>query len=92
VTLFVVAFGFAFQVPIVVILLARLGVVSPAALAAARRYVIALIVVVSAVLTPPDPLTLFLMAIPMYALFELSLWVARVVAPRPQAGGAPALE
>ncbi len=92
VTLFIIAFGFVFQVPIVVLLLARFGVVSPATMTSTRRYVIALIVVVSAVLTPPDPLTLFLMALPMYALFELSLWIARLLAPRPRAGIEPAVE
>jgi sec-independent protein translocase protein TatC len=92
VMLFIIAFGFVFQVPIIVLLLARFGVVSPETLVATRRYAIALIVVVSAVLTPPDPLTLFLMGIPMYALYEVSVWLARLIAPKPHARIEPVIE
>lgn len=81
---FVLAFGFIFQLPIVVVFLARLGIVSPATLAAGRRYAIVGIVVLSAVLTPgTDVVSQMLMAVPTYALYELSIWLARLVAPKP---------
>jgi sec-independent protein translocase protein TatC len=89
---FALGFGFVFQVPIAVIFLARMGLVSPAALAGTRRYAIVAIFVVAALLTPPDPLTQILMAVPMVILYELSIWVARLVAPRPLAGSEPAAE
>ncbi len=81
---FVLAFGFIFQLPIVVVFLARMGIVSPATLAAGRRYAIVGIVVLSAVLTPgTDVVSQMLMAVPTYALYEISIWLARLVTPRP---------
>lgn len=80
---FVLAFGFVFQIPIVVVFLARLGLVSQATLAAGRRYAAVGIVVLAALLTPgTDVISQLLMAVPTYALYELSIWLARLVAPR----------
>lgn len=81
---FMLAFGFIFQLPIAVVFLVRMGLVSPATLAAGRRYAIVGIAVLSAVLTPgTDVVSQMLMAVPTYALYELSIWLARLVAPRP---------
>jgi sec-independent protein translocase protein TatC len=86
---FVLAFGFIFQLPIVVVFLARLGLVSPAALATGRRYAVVGICVLSALLTPgTDVVSMMLMAVPTYALYELSIWLARLVAPK----ASPAVE
>ena len=80
---FVLAFGFIFQLPIVILFLARLGIVSPAGLASTRRYAIVGIVTLSAVLTPgTDVVSQMLMAIPTYALYEISILLARLVAPK----------
>lgn len=80
---FVLAFGFVFQIPIVIVFLARLGLVSPAALATGRRYALVGIFVLSALLTPgTDVVSMLLMAIPTYALYEISIWLARLVAPK----------
>lgn len=82
-TAFVLAFGLVFQLPVVVLFLARIGVVTPAALAAGRRYALLGIVVLSAVLTPGgDLFSQLLMAGPTYLLYEASIWIARAVAPR----------
>lgn len=82
-TAFVLAFGLVFQLPIVILFLARIGVVTPASLAAGRRYAVLGIVVLSAVLTPGgDAFSLALMAVPTYLLYEASIWIARVFAPR----------
>lgn len=82
-TAFVLAFGLVFQLPIVILFLARLGVVTPATLAAGRRYAILAIVVASAVLTPgTDVFSQLLMAVPTYLLYEASIWVARIFVPR----------
>ena len=80
---FVLAFGFVFQLPMVVIFLAQLGLVSPATLAGGRRYAIVGIVILSAFLTPgTDVVSQILMAVPTYLLYELSIILARFVAPK----------
>lgn len=82
-TAFVLAFGVVFQLPVVVLFLARLGIVTPASLAAGRRYALLGIVVLSAVLTPGgDVVSQVLMALPTYLLYEGSIWIARLVAPK----------
>jgi sec-independent protein translocase protein TatC len=71
------AFGIAFEVPIAVILLARMGVIEPDTLARKRPYVILWAFVVAAVITPPDVFSQFFLAVPMIILFEVGLFVAR---------------
>ncbi len=70
-------FGIAFQLPIVMIFLNRIGVLSRSRVVAMRRYAIILVVVVAAVLTPPDVVSQILLAIPMLGLFELSILFMR---------------
>jgi sec-independent protein translocase protein TatC len=82
------AFGVAFEVPVVVMLLALTGLVSPQKIAAARGYVVIGVFVAAAVLTPPDPMSQIMMAIPMWLLFEAGLLMARVLARDKQAGAA----
>lgn len=82
---FVLAFGFIFQLPIVVVFLTRIGIITPATLVTGRRYAMVGIVVLSALLTPgTDVVSQLLMAVPTYALYEISIWLARMVAPRPE--------
>jgi len=71
------AFGIAFEVPVAVVILAWMGIVNPDSLAEKRPYVIVGAFVVAAVLTPPDVLSQFLLAVPMLILFEIGLFVAR---------------
>ncbi len=70
-------FGIAFQLPVIMILLNRIGVLSRARVVAMRRYAIILIVIVAAVLTPPDVVSQILLAVPMWALFEISVLFMR---------------
>lgn len=70
-------FGVAFQLPLVLVLLNRLGVLPRARMVAMRRYAIVIIVIVAAVLTPPDVVSQVLLALPMWALFELSILFMR---------------
>jgi sec-independent protein translocase protein TatC len=76
------AFGITFEIPIVVMVLVRFGVVSIERLRAARPYVIVGAFVVSAIITPPDVLSQFLLAVPMCLLYEAGLFVARFVGRR----------
>lgn len=70
-------FGIAFQLPLVLVLLNRIGILSRARAVKMRRYAIVLIVVVAAVLTPPDVVSQVLLALPMWGLFEASLLFMR---------------
>ena len=79
------AFGVTFEIPILVVLLVRFGVVDAQKLKQARPYVIVGAFVVSAVVTPPDVLSQFMLAVPMCVLFEAGLFFARFVAARPKA-------
>jgi sec-independent protein translocase protein TatC len=71
-------FGFAFEMPIVITFLARIGIVSVDFLKKNRKYAILIIFIVAAILTPPDGVTQILMAIPMLALYEMSILGARL--------------
>ena len=67
------AFGISFQLPILLNLLARIGIVNSNYLKKRRRYVIVIIFTVAAILTPPDPITQIGLAIPLLLLYELSI-------------------
>lgn len=67
-------FGVAFQLPLVMVILNRIGVLSKASAIKSRRYIIILIFVMAAVLTPPDIVSQILLAVPMWLLFEASLF------------------
>jgi sec-independent protein translocase protein TatC len=79
------AFGLTFEIPIVVIILVRAGVVSVEKLKEVRPYVIVGAFVVAAVVTPPDVLSQFMLAVPMCLLYEAGLFFARFVGVRPRA-------
>ncbi len=70
-------FGVAFQLPLVLVLLNRIGVLPRSRVVKMRRYAIVIIVVIAAVLTPPDVVSQILLALPMLALFELSILFMR---------------
>ena len=71
------AFGISFQLPIILNLLARIGVVNSEYLKTRRRYVIVIIFALAAILTPPDPITQVGLAIPLLLLYELSILTVR---------------
>ena len=73
------AFGVTFEIPVVVVVLARAGIVSLDQLKQARPYVIVGAFVVAAVVTPPDVISQILLAVPMWLLYELGIFVARFV-------------
>ena len=76
------AFGITFEIPIVVIVLVRMGIVSVEQLKAARPYVIVGAFVIAAVVTPPDVLSQFMLAVPMCILYEAGLFLSRFVGAR----------
>lgn len=86
-----VAFGVTFEVPVVVIVLVRMGVVSVAKLREIRPYVIVGAFVVGAIFTPPDVLSQLMLAVPLCILYELGIILAAVLVKpavlKPEAGG-----
>ena len=78
------AFGITFEIPIVVIVLVRMGFVTVEKLRDARPYVIVGAFVIAAVVTPPDVLSQFMLAVPMCLLYEAGVFLARFVAVRPK--------
>ena len=79
VTLMVLAFGLVFDLPVLMVLLARVGILHPKTVAKYRRYIIVGLFIAGAMLTPPDPYTQVMLAIPLWLLFELGLVVSRMV-------------
>lgn len=71
-------FGLVFELPVVTLLLAKMGVVTPQLMRRFRRYGIVAIFLLAAIFTPPDPLSQLLMALPLLGLYEISIWVAKV--------------
>ena len=76
------AFGITFEVPVVVVVLVRMGMVSLEKLKEIRPYVIVGAFVISAIVTPPDVLSQLLLAVPMTLLYELGLLIARLYVPK----------
>ena len=82
------AFGVTFEVPVIVIVLVKIGVVDVAKLREWRPYVIVGAFVVGAVFTPPDVISQFMMAVPLWLLYELGIVLASfIVRPAPQTAG-----
>jgi sec-independent protein translocase protein TatC len=79
------AFGLAFEVPIVVVVLARMGVVTIEKLKAFRSYFVVLAFIIAAIVTPPDVVSQLALAIPMCLLYEVGIWAARIFIKHTQA-------
>ena len=73
------AFGISFQLPLVVYLLARTGMATSKGLREKRKYAIVAVFILAAVITPPDPFSQLGLAVPLILLYEISIWVARLV-------------
>jgi len=81
----VFAFGFAFEVPVLLTLLVRVGIVTTDGLKSKRRYAIVVAFVVAAVLTPPDVVSQLALAIPLIAFYEISILIGRWIEKRREA-------
>jgi sec-independent protein translocase protein TatC len=75
---FILGFGVTFLLPVLLLLLHRAGIVSRAQMAGARRYVIVGIFIIAAIVTPPDPGSQIILAVPLWLLFEASLVLMRL--------------
>ncbi len=79
------AFGATFEVPVVVVVLVRMGVVSVAKLREFRGYFVVIAFIIAAVITPPDMVSMLALAIPMCLLYEVGLWTAALAVRKPAA-------
>lgn len=80
-----IAFGVTFEVPVVVVLLVKTGMVTVAKLKSVRGYMIVGAFIIAAVVTPPDVMSQFMLAVPLCLLFELGIVVASMVSKKPAA-------
>jgi len=79
-----IVFGLAFELPLVLTLLGIIGLVTQPLLKALRRYAIVLICVMSAVITPPDVMSMVLLVLPLYGLYELSIILVGIFGKKPE--------
>lgn len=77
VSMWVVACGLIFQIPVVSYSLSKIGLLTPELLKTYRRHAIVMCLILSAMLTPPDPISQVLIALPLTILYEISIWVSR---------------
>jgi sec-independent protein translocase protein TatC len=75
----IVAFGLTFQMPVLITLLGRVGLVTSAQLRSVRRYAIVGIFALAALFTPPDVISMMSLAVPLVALYEISIWCVKLI-------------
>jgi len=80
---FTIPFGLVFELPVLTFFLTKIGVVKAEQLSKSRKYALLIIVILAGALTPgPDPISQIMMAVPVYILYEISIWVAKYTKPR----------
>ncbi len=78
-TMFTIPTGFVFELPVLVYFLSRIGMVTPALMRKFRKHAFVLILILAAVITPPDVLTQFLIGVPVFFLYEISIYISKRV-------------
>ena len=71
--------GLLFQLPVVVYFLTRVGILTPEFMRTNRKYAIVIILIIAAILTPPDPFSQTMIAIPLFLLYEISILISAYV-------------
>ncbi len=84
-TKFIMAFGVCFQLPVLLTLMGKAGLVSSKGLASVRRYAIVVILIVAAIVTPPDMMSQVTLFVAIYPLYEVSIWLIRGIEKRREA-------
>jgi sec-independent protein translocase protein TatC len=73
----ILAFGIAFELPLILVFLAKIGIASPEYLRQKRRHAIIIILIVATILAPPDVISMFILALPLIVLYELGIFFVR---------------
>lgn len=84
ITMLILVFGLVFELPVLTLFLAKIGLLTPPFMRHYRRYAYVLFIVLAAVITPPDVFTQLMLAGPLVILYEVSIWIAKVAAPKPK--------
>jgi sec-independent protein translocase protein TatC len=71
-------FGVVFELPVIIVLLTQLGIVKPAWLVKSRKYMVVIIFLIAALITPPDVTSQVMVAVPIIGLYELSIALSRI--------------
>jgi sec-independent protein translocase protein TatC len=83
VTTTIFSVGVVFELPVVVYVLSKIGIVTPAFLKKNRKYAFVIILILAAIITPPDVFSQIMVTIPLYSLYEISILVSKRVTPKP---------
>jgi sec-independent protein translocase protein TatC len=78
-TMFTLPVGIVFELPIVVFFLSKIGLITPEFMKSYRRHAVILILILAAIITPPDVITQILVGMPLYVLYEISIVISRRV-------------
>lgn len=81
-------FGGAFELPLIILILGMIGIVNDKMLREKRRYAIVVLAIISAVVTPPDALSMFMLLVPLVLLYEMAIWLVAVFARKKEASTA----
>ncbi len=79
ITLMILGFGIVFEAPVLIVLLGMLDILTAEMLTKSRRYVVVGVLVLSAIMAPPDPVSQVALSVPLYLMFELSIIIIRIV-------------
>lgn len=71
-------FGFLFQLPVIILFLTRLEIISPQLLKKIRKYAYLILLIVAALITPPDVISQIIVVLPLIVLYEISIWIAKI--------------
>jgi sec-independent protein translocase protein TatC len=78
----VLAGGIIFELPIIIFFLSKIGLVTPALMRKNRKFALVIVLIVSAVITPPDIATQVIVSVPILILYEVSIYISRIVEKR----------
>ena len=79
----ILSVGLVFELPVVVYVLSKLGIITPAFMKKNRKYAFVIILILAAIITPPDVFSQIMVTIPLYSLYEISILVSKRVSPKP---------